>query len=152
MALYAATGSEVPTAGLFADLRAAGKRVAFPRLEGDDIELREVGAWSDLAPGRLGVLEPSPSCPHVAPADVDVWLVPGVAFSRGGERLGRGGGHYDRLLARARPGAARVGVCFAPQVVDRLPTEAHDVVMQWLLTDAGIVGPFVGRPASEVPR
>ena len=69
-------------------------------------------------------------------ATIDLVVVPGVAFTAGGHRLGQGGGWYDRFLIGLRPGVARIGVCFAECLVDELPTEAHDVVMDLVLTDA----------------
>jgi 5-formyltetrahydrofolate cyclo-ligase len=70
------------------------------------------------------------------PAVVDVVVVPGVAFTAGGERLGQGGGWYDRFLCRVGPGALSVGVCFAEQIVDELPVEEHDVRLDRVVTDA----------------
>ena len=70
------------------------------------------------------------------PATIDLVVVPGVAFTAAGHRLGQGGGWYDRFLTGLRPGVARIGVCFAECLVDELPTEAHDVVMDLVLTDA----------------
>ena len=70
------------------------------------------------------------------PGAVDLVVVPGVAFTAAGHRLGQGGGWYDRFLPGLRPGVARIGVCFAECLVDELPTEAHDVIMDLVLTDA----------------
>jgi 5,10-methenyltetrahydrofolate synthetase len=65
--------------------------------------------------------------------DVDLFLVPGLAFTLRGERLGQGGGFFDRLLSRRRPGALAVGLCFECQVADSLPTEMHDQRMDHVL-------------------
>ena len=70
------------------------------------------------------------------PGAVDLVVVPGVAFTASGHRLGQGGGWYDRFLSGLRPGVARIGVCFAECLVDELPTEAHDVIMDLVITDA----------------
>jgi len=70
------------------------------------------------------------------PATIDLVVVPGVAFTAAGHRLGQGGGWYDRFLTGLRPGVARIGVCFAECLVDELPTEDHDVVMDLVITDA----------------
>jgi 5-formyltetrahydrofolate cyclo-ligase len=76
----------------------------------------------------------------VAPGDVDpelldVVVVPGLAFTRGGERLGQGGGHFDRFLTRVRGDCLRIGVAFHEQLVDELPTEHHDVAVDRVITD-----------------
>lgn len=71
----------------------------------------------------------------VAPTWPDVVIVPGLAFSRDGHRLGQGGGWYDRFLAERRQDCVTIGVCFAPQLLDDLPTEAHDVIVDHVVTD-----------------
>ncbi|MBI5156821.1 MAG: 5-formyltetrahydrofolate cyclo-ligase [Acidimicrobiia bacterium] len=88
---------------------------------------------------RLGFTQPAAGSPEVDPAEIDVALVPGLAFDRSGIRLGRGGGHYDRLLARLRPDAVIVGVTPAALVVDRLPREAHDRPVGHLAVEDGVV-------------
>jgi 5-formyltetrahydrofolate cyclo-ligase len=69
------------------------------------------------------------------PETIDLILVPGVAFSRDKHRLGRGGGFFDRLLAGRAANAFKLAICFSFQVVDRVPTEAHDVVMDAVVID-----------------
>ena len=66
----------------------------------------------------------------------DLVLVPGLAFSRAGHRLGRGGGFYDRLLAGRAKGAIKLGICFALQLLDSIPVEEHDAVLDAVITDA----------------
>ena len=73
------------------------------------------------------------------PALVDVVVVPGVAFTRDGHRLGQGGGWYDRFLPQLRPACTTIGVCFREQVVDAVPVEPHDVAIDLVVTDAGRV-------------
>ncbi|HAX82359.1 MAG TPA: 5-formyltetrahydrofolate cyclo-ligase, partial [Actinobacteria bacterium] len=87
---------------------------------------------------RLGFSQPAAGTAEIDPAAVDLVLVPGLAFDRNGVRLGRGGGHYDRLLAGLRPDARVVGVCPAEVVVDALPREAHDRLMTHLATEQGV--------------
>lgn len=100
-------------------------------------------AWCRAEGKTVVVSEPSPSAPPPAdPATVDVVLVPGVAFTAGGLRLGQGGGWYDRFLARLRDDSVAIGVCFEPQLVDELPTAEHDAVLDLVVTDAGVT---VGR-------
>jgi 5-formyltetrahydrofolate cyclo-ligase len=69
----------------------------------------------------------------------DVVIVPGLAFTRAGDRLGHGGGWYDRFLSAVRPDCVSVGVCFVDQLVDSLPVEAHDVAVDHVATELGIV-------------
>ncbi len=113
---------------------AAGKRLALPRYEPAQrgYTFRLVGALSELRPGHFGILEPPPEAPRAELIRLDFWLVPGVAFDRGGRRLGRGKGYYDRLLAGVR--AHKCGVAFDWQIVERVPAEPHDVCVDSLLT------------------
>lgn len=112
-----------------------GWRVLLPRVAGDRIEVVAHPPGAELVPGAFGVREP------VGPAldlgTVDVVVAPGVAFTPRGDRLGRGGGFYDRLLATC--GTVRtVGVCMERFVVDTLPLEPHDVAVDVLVTDAPV--------------
>ena len=152
---YRALGDEVSVDRLVEALVARGWRVAFPRIEQGGamalVELRGAiggGAGDGLLDDaslwdvdQHGIASPRPDARgarRVQPRELDAVLVPGRAFDLAGHRLGRGGGHYDRLLARLRPDArARaVGVAFSEQVVPRVPAEAHDRAVAWLATDA----------------
>ncbi len=88
---------------------------------------------------RFGFLQPHASAPQVPVEDVDMFLLPGLAFDLHGTRLGRGAGYFDELLARARRGARRGGVVPAALVVDALPREPHDVSVGHLATEEGVV-------------
>lgn len=87
------------------------------------------------ATGRLTAVPEA----DIDPSWPDVVIVPGVAFTVEGDRLGQGGGWYDRYLSQVRADCVTVGVCFAEQVVDELPSEAHDVVVDHVVTDAGVI-------------
>ena len=109
VALYAALPGEVPSRPLFDALVALGLPCLFPRaLELHALEFAVVTDWSELRPGRYGVLEPPAQAAVTRPEEGDLVLVPGVAFDRAGNRLGRGQGCYDRAFpaVRAAPAAA----------------------------------------------
>jgi 5-formyltetrahydrofolate cyclo-ligase len=76
--------------------------------------------------------------PPPDPLTIDVVIVPGTAFTPGGDRLGQGGGWYDRFLKTVRPDCVTIGVAFAPQIVDELPVEPHDVRIHKVVTDVPI--------------
>jgi 5-formyltetrahydrofolate cyclo-ligase len=114
------------------------RRFVYPRVHGDHLVLHEVPALEALhaAPGAR-YREPQPGAyPDVDPAEVGLIVVPGLAFTRAGLRLGRGGGYYDRLLAQLSPRCVKMGVCFEVQVVAELPLEAHDIPLDGVITEA----------------
>lgn len=137
VAAYDAQGFEVPLGALCSELQSRGLRVCFPRIVKGSKELafHEAASW---AAGPLGLRQPTATSPRIELNDIDVWLVPGVAFTRDGRRLGRGAGYYDVTLASRHLNAARIGVAFELSVVPELETEAHDVPMQWLATELGV--------------
>ena len=111
-------------------LWAAGeaKSFCYPRVgESDALDFFCVPHRHELRPGRWKIREPAFVREEIVPlGEIDLLLVPGVAFTRGGERLGRGGGYYDRLLASSELRATTIGVCFLAQLLPALPVEAHD--------------------------
>lgn len=96
-------------------------------------------ATAELERHRYGFMQPSAGAPRLPEGRVGVALVPGLAFDRRGNRLGRGAGYYDELLPRLAADCLRVGVAFERDVVEALPTEPHDVVMTHLATERGVV-------------
>src|SRR5262249_40038637 len=94
---------------------------------------------AEVAPGYQGIPEPRSSCPVVAPAAVDWVLVPGIAFTTDGGRLGYGGGFYDRLLPLFTPGVARIAGAFEVQIVDRVPAAPHDHTVDTVVTELRIL-------------
>jgi 5-formyltetrahydrofolate cyclo-ligase len=118
---YSSIRSEPETDGLFARLDRDGKVLVLPRLVGADIEPAFVGDGTKVA--TWGIREPQG--PAVDPSEIDLIIVPGVAFTADGFRLGHGKAYYDRFLPRTN--AFTVGACFSEQMVDVLPIEPHDV-------------------------
>lgn len=116
-----------------ASLAVADQVLAYSSLPGEP-DTAPLMAWC-AATGRLSAVPES----GIEPGWPDVVIVPGLAFTSDGDRLGQGGGWYDRFLAEIRRDCTTIGVCFAEQVVDSLPVERHDVAVDHVLTDAGIV-------------
>ena len=138
--LYAPLGAEVDTAPLFRLAAAAGKRVAWPRLvdSGRAMELVACDAAA-LVPGPARALEPPPAATALPLSEVDVLVVPGVAFDASGGRLGRGRGHYDATLALLPRTAWKVGLAFDAQVVDAVPAEPHDFHLDAVVTESRLL-------------
>lgn len=127
VALYWPLRGEVDTRALI-ERWAGHKRIVLPVVAGDSLEWRQYDGR--MAPGALGVPEPAGTA-AVEHDRIDLVIVPGVAFTRDGARLGRGKGFYDRALSRMR--ACKVGICFAEQLVEELPLEAHDIGMDKII-------------------
>jgi 5-formyltetrahydrofolate cyclo-ligase len=134
VALYVAQPFEVQTQGLIA---LAGARVVLPRVvaKGQPLAMHRAPTAGALVPGTLGLLEPGASTPTVSPAEIDLWVLPGVGFTPSGVRLGRGAGYYDLTLAAARRDAVKVGLCFTCCLVDQLPSEPHDVAADLVVSE-----------------
>lgn len=137
VALYHAYGAELATTALRAAAHATGKTVALPRVEPTGVTLRIVDAETPLTRSAQGVSEPGADRPLLAAGQPDLIVIPGLGFDREGGRLGHGGGHYDRLLAGLPATCLRVGFAYDQQVLDRVPTEEHDIGVHALVTPTG---------------
>lgn len=106
----------------------------FPRcLKGHAMEFRIVRhPESDMEPAAMNIPAPKTTCPLVAPHELDILIVPGLAFTSHGERLGYGGGYYDRYMPRC-PQARILALAFPEQMLDSLPTEEHDYPINKIL-------------------
>lgn len=133
--LYAPLPDELDVWPVFALAQAAGKTVALPRFDAaTQIYTAAIitNDARDLVLGPFGVREPAPTCPGLPLNQLDLVLVPGVAFALDGSRLGRGKGFYDRLLASVR--GTTCGVAHDEQIVAAVPVEPHDVRLNHILT------------------
>ena len=137
-ASYLSTAEEFPTEEIHLTLFSAGVMLAVPRFSHAEARYH----WAPLAPGEPlrqgphGIWEPA-SRIHAPRAAIDVVLVPGLAFDMRGGRIGYGGGIYDRLLARLRPGVLRVALAFDCQLQrEVLPQEPHDLQMDYIVTES----------------
>ncbi len=116
---------------------AAGKTICYPRVNGVEIDLIAVPSPSALETSRWQLREPMhDETKIITPAQLDLIFIPGLAFSRTGARLGRGGGFYDRLLVRC-PSAFKVGICFEAQIFDDIPRDPHDQRADIVTTESG---------------
>ena len=125
---YWPLSDEVDIRELLDNLVAEGRKVLLPKvLDNEQMELRRYSSRKDLAEGAFHILEPTGEL-FTDYGQIDVALVPGMAFDAAGHRLGRGRGYYDRFLS-ACPNIYKVGVCFPFQRVAAVPVDEHDVVM-----------------------
>jgi 5-formyltetrahydrofolate cyclo-ligase len=137
--IFSSLADEPSTEGWLEAWAAPGRTLALPRIAEDGrLALHAVRQPGHLIPGPFDIAEPDPRlCPEIDPQEVDGTLVPGLAFDRQGQRLGRGKGYYDRLLARLRPNALACGVFFSLQEVPTVPTFGHDRPLHAVLTEKG---------------
>lgn len=125
VALYASLPDEVPTEKAI-ERWGQSKRIVLPRMGEDcQMEFFEYSA-NEIAQGKYGIMEPQGKEP-ICEEEIDIMVVPGVAFTLHGTRLGRGKGYYDRYLSRPKTRAYTFGACYPHQIVESLPTEQHDV-------------------------
>jgi len=138
---YCSFGSEFDTAAVLADALRTGKHLVLPRIDRTARRLAfhlVAGLDGRLVPGTWGILEPDPvQCPLVDLHDIEFMLVPGVAFTRGCERLGYGGGFYDRVLAQIDPECRSVSAAFSLQIVNSLPMGPDDRRVDAVITESG---------------
>ncbi|MEP7157047.1 MAG: 5-formyltetrahydrofolate cyclo-ligase [Betaproteobacteria bacterium] len=137
VAMYMSIGTELDTHVFFDRVLADGKQVALPRIDkaSKSIRLHLVGGHRDLADGVWGIREPHADAPVVNAADIDLMLMPGVAFDLFGHRLGYGAGYYDRLVAPLGAKPVRVAAAFDCQVVNSVPAGADDQPFHILITE-----------------
>ncbi len=137
---YVSVGSEPGTTALLDRLVDAGKRVILPVLLPDnDLDWSTYHGGTSLAPAGRGLLEPlGPRLGVEAVATADAVLVPGLAVSPTGQRLGRGGGSYDRALARVPVGTFTCVLLYADETGHTVPTEPHDRAVTAVATPDGI--------------
>lgn len=139
VALYAPVHYEVDTSLLFSSAREAGKTVLYPVVGAEGLEFRRINGLEELIPGKYGIQEPSAGCELYHPEDVDLFVVPGVAFDLLCRRVGYGKGYYDRALHQLEKSGRLAGFCYDFQVVDTIPAAPHDVQMDMVITDRRVV-------------
>jgi 5-formyltetrahydrofolate cyclo-ligase len=129
VAVYYSVGLEPETRGLVYGLWKRGTYVVLPVLRGDgDLDWASYEGPESMVPGPHGLLEPGEARRGVeAVARADAVIVPALAVDRAGNRLGRGGGGYDRALARVGPMIPLIALLYDDELVDRVPAEPHDV-------------------------
>lgn len=118
-----------------------GRGFCYPRVVGEEIEFVAVPRLADLtaAAWNVHIREPVDALLEIVEAvKIDLLLVPGLAFTRAGLRLGRGGGFYDRFLAGLPAQTVKLGVCFDAQLIGDLPWEPHDQRVDAVVTESGV--------------
>lgn len=137
-AVYLASADEIDLSHLIQGLWNSYCKVAVPAWRDGTYRLVSYSADTRLVAGPMGIQEPEAEgdgLQYVDERSVDVWIIPGLAFSRSGARLGYGGGWYDRFLAKADPSALSIGVAYPFQIEESLPLEPHDIPLSDIVFD-----------------
>lgn len=132
--VFCSLADEPDTSEALARWSAAGRRLAVPRVEGDVMRFYEYDPRT-MCRGAFGISEPGTGARFCPSSEIDLVVVPGTAFTAAGARMGRGRGYYDKYLSQPDVHAVKIGVCFAHQLVGELPSEPHDVAMDYVITD-----------------
>ena len=130
--LYHSLPDELPTHDVIDKWYSMGKTIYLPVVVGDDLVVRQYTPEA-MQQGEFNIWEPTGK--EIDTDIIELIIVPGVAFDRQGNRLGRGKGYYDRLLSRTH--ATCIGVCYKCQLVEQIPAEAHDRTMHYVATSEG---------------
>ncbi len=132
--LFVGTAREVNTLPILEDAWSRGKTVCVPRcIAGNQMALCHITSLEDLQTGAYGILEPAENCPTLPHSAIDFALIPCLACTRAGDRLGKGGGYYDRFF-QLYSGPAAV-ICPEILLLDHIPTEPFDKRISTVITD-----------------
>ncbi|RLJ71343.1 5-formyltetrahydrofolate cyclo-ligase [Hydrogenivirga caldilitoris] len=134
--LYCPIKGEPDLTPLFDQLFSQGKKLVLPKVEEDELLLLEVNNLTCLSTGAFNILEPEDGI-SVTPEELDLVVVPGIAFDVNGYRIGFGKGYYDRLLERVS--APKVGVAYSFQVLDRVPRDTWDKPVDIVVTEKEVI-------------
>lgn len=136
--LYFPIKNEISPLDIFYMAHSLGKTVAFPlcQRESHTLVFCKVTSLDELARTKDGLFEPSEECEIITPSEHTLCIVPALAFSRAGMRLGYGGGYYDRFLANFKGISA--GLSYSSLLVDSLPTNEHDITLDMIITESEV--------------
>jgi 5-formyltetrahydrofolate cyclo-ligase len=136
--------TEVDTVELVKASLSDKKRVVVPKVDKEKHELLlcEIQGLGQLAPGYMGIPEPSCQGTQMNINDVDIVIIPGAGFDVSGNRIGYGGGYYDRLLAGLQREVPVIAPAYEEQIVDSLPSEPHDFRVKVIVTDRRLIRCF----------
>lgn len=150
---YVDVRAEVRTRQHFPTALASGKKVVIPYCVDGELQLFHLESMDELELGMYRILEPKPelrtvAAKHVDVEELDLVMVPGVAFDRRGARSGHGKGYYDKLLEHARLDTPLVALAFECQMFDEVPTQEHDIFMDKVITEVAVY-PGRGRGSAN---
>ncbi len=132
---YFSIGSEVRTQDILQEILNAGKELALPKVVKNDLVFKKITNFAELEPGNFSVMEPKDKCEIVK--NLDVVIVPAIALTREGFRLGYGFGYYDRYLHGKK--SVTIALSYAKQVIKSFPHDDHDIKMNFIVTEDKVI-------------
>ena len=132
---YYSIGSEVRTQDILQEVLKSGKEVSLPKVVKKDIVFKKINSLSDLEQGNFSVMEPKDYCEDIK--KIEVVIVPAIALTREGHRLGYGFGYYDRYLSAKKP--KTIALSYSKQIIKSFPYSDHDVRIDCMVTEDGVI-------------
>lgn len=136
---YLSTPNEVKTFEMIREVSKMGKEIAVPIVKGNDLAISRLVNLEEIRRGAFGILEPEEEKP-VNPQEIELAIIPGVAFDETCARLGQGKGYYDRFLANIKGKVPLIGLSYEVQIGKGLPKESHDVTVDKVVTEKRVIG------------
>ena len=138
---YVSTEKEINTIPLLQEILDSGKRLGVPKCTGKGImDAYEIQNLEQLKIGSYGILEPGEECDIILdPTEIQFAIIPCISCNRKGERLGHGGGYYDRYLEKMPEDCEKAILCRESLMCDEIPTEEHDERMDLVISENGII-------------
>jgi 5-formyltetrahydrofolate cyclo-ligase len=134
---YVSFGGEVDTLKFIERALTDGKTICVPKVisKKEGMEAYKINSLNDLEKGFYGILEPKGNAELIDPSEIDMIIMPGVAFDKTNGRIGYGGGFYDRFLRRVSPDTGKIALSYAFQIFDSIPTEEFDEKVDFIITN-----------------
>lgn len=134
---YVSFGGEVDTVNFIKKALSDGKTICIPKVisKKEGMEAYKITSLNDLEKGYYGILEPKNHCQLINPSDINLIIMPGVAFDKANGRIGYGGGFYDRYLKRVSSVTKKIALAYAFQVFDSIPTDEFDEKVDLIITN-----------------
>lgn len=135
IAAYYSIGSEVHTQDILQEILNSGKQLSLPKVIKNDLVFKKISSFSELEQGNFSVMEPKDRCETVK--DLDVIIVPAIALTREGFRLGYGFGYYDKFLHGKK--LTTIALSYAKQIIKSFPHDEHDVKINYIVTEDKVI-------------
>lgn len=135
--IYVSFGAEVDTHRIINQSLEDNKTVCVPKVinRAEGMKAVEIASVSELKESKLGILEPVDISKEIMPGDINLAIIPGLAFDRSGGRIGYGAGYYDRFLLNLNPKASKIGIAYKLQIIESVPMDKTDVYIDQVITE-----------------